>query len=80
MNPGAWRKRAACRREEPELFCAPQTAANTAKALAVCRACPVQADCRDEALTAHIEYGIWGGLTEDDRQAIWRQDREEATT
>jgi hypothetical protein len=41
---------------------------NTAKA--ICATCPVIQACREQALAAHEPYGIWGGLSEDDRLAI----------
>lgn len=37
-----------------------------AKALQLCRACPVQLICRAVARDRH-EYGFWGGESEDDR-------------
>jgi len=41
---------------------------NAAKA--VCASCPVINACRDHALAVQEPYGIWGGLSEDDRAAI----------
>jgi len=74
-----WRVSAACRGSaDADLFFAPQTPLNISRALEICHGCPVKADCAREALDGHVEYGIWGGLTEDDRAAIWRQDLDEA--
>ncbi|KMS92655.1 WhiB family transcriptional regulator, partial [Prauserella rugosa] len=79
MMPADWHVSAACRGSaEADLFFAPQTPLNVARALEICHGCPVQTDCADEALTGRIEHGIWGGLTEDDRAAIWRQELWEA--
>lgn len=79
MMPADWRHSAACRgHPDADLFFAPQTTANVERALAICSTCPVQADCAGEALTGRIEHGIWGGWTEDDRAAIWRQELWEA--
>jgi len=36
----------------------------------VCASCPVIAQCRAHALAVQEPYGIWGGLSEDDRLAI----------
>lgn len=36
----------------------------------VCRACPVRAHCAVEALLRHDPWGIWGGLTPEERIAI----------
>lgn len=79
MMPADWRLSAACRgHQDADLFYAPQTPMDVERALAICHGCSVQADCADEALAARIEHGIWGGLTEDDRAAIWRQELWEA--
>lgn len=47
-------------------------------AVDACFDCPHMIDCADYAVANRIEYGIWGGLTEDDRQAIWAQEDQEA--
>ena len=41
---------------------------NAAKA--VCSSCPVIQACRNHALAVQEPYGIWGGLSEDDRLAL----------
>ncbi len=41
-----------------------------AKAKAICAACPVIAQCRAHALQVHEPYGVWGGLTEDERSQL----------
>ncbi|GAA4989138.1 hypothetical protein GCM10025792_41700 [Pseudonocardia tropica] len=71
-----WRARAACRVVDPELFF--PTAVNGAalaaaerRALAVCRECPVVADCRSWAVVEQ-PHGIAGGLTEDERRRARR--------
>lgn len=38
-------------------------------AKAVCARCPVLARCREHALTTHEPYGVWGGMTEEERRA-----------
>lgn len=62
---GDWRDRAACLETEPELFFA-TTPGAIAEAQAVCFYCPVAAECLADA----GQYGIWGGLTEDERHAL----------
>ncbi|HEY2174393.1 MAG TPA: WhiB family transcriptional regulator [Mycobacteriales bacterium] len=37
----------------------------------VCEECPVQVVCAAHALTHGEQYGFWGGLSENDRRAIW---------
>ena len=42
-------------------------------AKAVCLTCPVLAQCRAHALAVREPYGVWGGLTEDDREQIYAE-------
>jgi WhiB family redox-sensing transcriptional regulator len=69
-----WSDRAACLREEPELFF---PIGNTGPALiqieeakAVCNRCPVIDACLQFALASGQSAGVWGGLTEDERLAL----------
>lgn len=69
-----WRHHAGCVRAEPELFfpaadSGPALAEQEAAAKAVCRRCPVLAQCRQWAL-AQLPHGIAGGLTADERRAL----------
>lgn len=70
---GEWEELAACRRADPEMFYLPDNArgpfrrAWEAKAKAVCRACPVIMECREYALEAKERFGVWGGMSEEDR-------------
>lgn len=72
-----WREHSACRDTDPDLFFPVGTTGpaieqiETAKA--VCRACDVQKDCLDFALTTNQDSGIWGGTSEEERRAIRRQ-------
>lgn len=83
--PKSWRHRAACRGEDPELF---WPLGNTAAAVlqaeeakAVCRRCPVAGACLREALDGNQQFGVWGGLGEDERRALKRRiSRARATT
>jgi len=73
-----WRVRAVCRSEDPELFYPVSSsghvyAAQVERAKAVCRRCPVRAECLSEAL-ASPQDGVWGGTTEAERRQI-RQGR-----
>lgn len=40
------------------------------KAKEICRRCPVRETCLGYALAAREPYGVWGGLTEDERDAL----------
>lgn len=72
-----WRHQAECRTEDAELFF---PVGNTGPALllieeatAICRTCPVMQACQDWALDTGQEYGVAGGLSEDERRAIKRR-------
>jgi WhiB family redox-sensing transcriptional regulator len=81
-DEGGWRSRAACRGEDPELFFPIGTTgpavAQIAKAKQVCAQCPVREACLDFALSSGQRYGIWGGLTEDERRTLRRRRRRAA--
>jgi WhiB family redox-sensing transcriptional regulator len=68
-----WHVRAACRESDPELFFPEGTAGpaleTAAQAKRICAACPVRAQCLDWALSHRAEFGVWGGLTEQERRA-----------
>jgi WhiB family transcriptional regulator, redox-sensing transcriptional regulator len=42
-------------------------------AKAVCATCPVKAACAEHALRVKEPYGVWGGLSESDREEILAQ-------
>jgi hypothetical protein len=72
---------AACKGADTDLFFGPDAEFVTArrqreaKAKAICAGCPVRAGCLEYALDTREAYGIWGGLTEDERRALLRQRR-----
>jgi Transcription factor WhiB len=74
-NPD-WRKSAACRQEDPDLFFPKgyegpwQLVIEQAKA--VCRRCPVVDACLDFADAIGATDGIFGGLTEKERASVRR--------
>lgn len=72
-----WCHRAACRGEDPELFfpigAAGPALVQIARAKQVCARCPVRAACLRFALVTGQDYGIWGGLTEDERRQLDRR-------
>lgn len=73
-----WRDRAACRNADPEIFFPVGTSGpalrRIAEAKAVCRRCPVVSECLAYAL-AHEDYGVWGGMSEDERRDLRRRQR-----
>ncbi len=73
-----WQMRGSCRGLSSDLFFHPERergparAAREARAKMVCRGCPVLARCRDHALAVHEAYGVWGGLTVEERRRLIR--------
>lgn len=71
-----WQQSGACQDLPTEMFFHPdgergprrRNRENAAKA--VCSSCPVIAACRAHALAVQEPYGIWGGLSEDDRLSL----------
>ena len=63
--------RGACRGVSTALFFPPKGENYTRdEARAVCRQCPVREECLDYAFRTHMLYGIWGGLTENERRQL----------
>ena len=75
-----WQMRGSCRGLSSDVFFhpdrerGPARTAREARAKNVCRACPVVAQCRAHALAVHEPYGVWGGLTADERKEQIRAD------
>jgi WhiB family redox-sensing transcriptional regulator len=71
-----WQYDASCRSEDPEAFFHPDgergqaRARREAYAKSVCATCPVIQQCAAHALSVREPYGIWGGMSEDDRDRI----------
>ncbi|MCU1494038.1 MAG: putative WhiB family transcriptional regulator [Acidimicrobiaceae bacterium] len=76
MN-ATWRKRAACRGLDPDIFY-PASDEEAEEAKAICVACPVQQVCLEHALAHRERDGVWGGLTERERRRALRQRRKSA--
>jgi WhiB family redox-sensing transcriptional regulator len=72
-----WRKRAACRGIDPEIFF-PVTDEDAEEAKAICTMCPVRQACLEHALANREREGVWGGATERERRRIIRQRRKSA--
>jgi WhiB family redox-sensing transcriptional regulator len=78
-----WQIDGSCRTEDPRLFFHPEGERGPARrdrdaaAKAVCASCPVMQECRRHALTVREPYGVWGGLTEDERTTIYLAQRDQ---
>ncbi len=72
-----WQLQGACRSADPTLFFHPEgergpmRSARETAAKAVCATCPVLAACARHALAVREPYGVWGALSEDEREAIY---------
>jgi len=71
-----WQFQGLCRTVSPEVFFHPEGERGSARrrreerAKRVCRACPVLEQCRAHALAAREPYGVWGGLSEEERLTL----------
>ncbi|MFJ4963163.1 Transcriptional regulator WhiB1 [Streptomyces sp. ADI96-02] len=77
-----WRTHAACREEDPDLFfpigSTGPAIVQVEEAKAVCRTCPVQAQCLEWALENGQDSGVWGGMSENERRTLKRRSRRKA--
>lgn len=71
-----WQFDGACRDEGDALFFHPEGERGPRRrrrdeaAKQVCARCPVIVACREHALASRETYGIWGGLTAEEREEI----------
>jgi WhiB family redox-sensing transcriptional regulator len=76
MELWEWQYQGACRDADQTLFFHPEgerggrRRARDARAKEICAGCPVLRECRAQSLTVREPYGVWGGLSEDERAAI----------
>ncbi|MCZ4521771.1 WhiB family transcriptional regulator [Rhodococcus ruber] len=73
-----WQLRARCRSMPVNMFYSAYNASRRSKimdeqfAKAVCRQCQVRNDCLRRALEVREPYGVWGGLSADERAQLSR--------
>ena len=72
--PGPWADHANCRETDPELWFPPDGSAGRV-AVTICRECPVRSECLEFALTTHQDFGVWGGLTNAERNQLRKAGR-----
>lgn len=74
MEKWDWQYEGACRELDTEMFFHPEGERGSSRrrraatAKAVCATCPVMEQCRTHALASREPYGIWGGMTEEERR------------
>lgn len=69
MTSSDTEKRALCSHDDPELWF-PNKTSRDLEAVRICGLCPIQESCLEFALDHDIEFGIWGGKTEDERAKL----------
>ena len=72
LPPDYWQDRAACFGIDPDVFF-PISEEEAGPALTYCGACRIREDCLAWAIKNGERYGVWGGLTEQQRRRIVRQ-------
>lgn len=65
----AWMDQALCAQTDPALFF-PDSGVNPNQAKRICAQCPVQTTCLAYALEANLYGGVWGGLTQHERERV----------
>jgi WhiB family redox-sensing transcriptional regulator len=74
-----WQEAAACKTLPLEMFFPPaEQEAEAAKT--ICSGCTVREPCLEAALAAGERFGIWGGLSSDERQKVVSRRRARAAT
>ncbi len=79
LAPAAWHEFAVCRFEDRDLFFPPEqergryVGFREAAAKQICRGCSVRGECLDYALAADERYGVWGGLSAEERERLRRR-------
>jgi WhiB family redox-sensing transcriptional regulator len=70
-GPTDWMAEASCR-GMPRMIFFPTDSTGVAIARRVCAVCPVKDLCLEHALAEHIDDGVWGGASEEERRRIRR--------
>ena len=85
MDLWEWQYQGLCRDLDESLFFHPEGERGAARrrraesAKAICGACPVLIQCRAHALAVREPYGVWGGLSEEERTAILASPKQTGT-
>jgi WhiB family redox-sensing transcriptional regulator len=75
--PDRWQDDAACADADGDLFFS-NDEDRQREALELCGVCPVRDACLEHALATGEQYGIWGGVREQDRRRLARERRRAA--
>lgn len=69
-----WKQRGRCAETDPESFF-PDQGGTARPAKQVCQGCEVIAQCLQYALTHDEKYGVWGGMSERERNRLKKSRR-----
>jgi len=73
-----WQSLSSCRGEDPAIFFHSENERLSSKdarikvAKSICASCSVQPQCLAHALSVPEHYGIWGGLSQDERRGAYK--------
>ncbi len=73
----AWQEQALCAQVGGEAFF-PEQGNPAGPAKRICARCPVQVECLEYALDNNEPYGVWGGMTPEERKRAAAQRRKAA--
>ncbi|AOT62107.1 MULTISPECIES: WhiB family transcriptional regulator [Streptomyces] len=68
----SWQESALCAQTGPELFF-PEPGSSTREAKFLCGLCEIREACLEYALTHDERFGVWGGLSEQERYELRRR-------
>lgn len=74
-----WQYQGLCRDHDTDIFFleshlrGPQKQNKIIAAKKICSPCPVKNQCLEHALSTPEYYGVWGGLSEEERESILRR-------
>lgn len=74
----SWQDKALCKTNgvdvtvffNDDMLRGPEKQARESAAKKICTACPIKTECLEHALTVPENFGVWGGLTEEERMVI----------
>lgn len=66
---------AACDGYTEEFYADPEDKMSARMAKFICAGCPIKQECLDYAMAAQEDYGIWGGLTAEERKWFFHEAR-----
>lgn len=73
IDPPPFLADALCAQTDPEVFF-PEQGASSRPAKRVCMACSARVACLEWSVATGQRYGVWGGLSERERQK-WKRER-----